>query len=139
MEIVKARIMVVDDDAVMRKHVVDSLFKIGVQAVRECSDGTDALKFMASFWPDVVLTDIYMEPMGGFDFVRKLREHLTVEFRKSRVIFMSADTDITTLEDAQLLGALGYIVKPPTLEILQTKLEWALSKKNNIAWHHAPH
>jgi CheY-like chemotaxis protein len=126
MDIVNARILVVEDDAVMREFVASALTRMGIQEVKVCDDGAQALQLMGSFWPDVVLTDIHMEPMGGLQFVRRLREHFAVEFRKTKVIFMSSDSSRETLKEALPLGTYGYIVKPPTLEILRAKIEHAL-------------
>ena len=98
MKISSARILVVDDDPVMRKFVVNSLEKMGIPTIDSCEDGTQALQMVESFRPDVVLTDIHMTPMNGFEFVRQLREHRNVALRQVRIIFMSADSSTDTLE-----------------------------------------
>jgi response regulator RpfG family c-di-GMP phosphodiesterase len=126
MDIVDARILLVEDDEAMRVYVSGALARLGIQAVKVCADGSSALQLMGSFWPDVVLTDIHMEPMGGLQLVRQLREHFSVEFRQTRVIFMSADASPQTIKQALPLGNYGYIVKPPTLEILRAKIQHAL-------------
>ena len=127
MDLDNARILVVEDDAVMRQYVVTMLDRLGVGEVQECSNGTQALDCMAGFSPDVVLTDVHMGPMDGFDFVRKIRTHASLGLRQSQVIFMSADSSTSTLKQALLLGTRGYIVKPPRLENLRTKLKLALN------------
>lgn len=126
MKITSARILVVDDDAVMRTYVVHSLRRMGIQLIETCTDGSSALQMLESFKPDLVLTDIHMAPMGGLEFVRQLREFPNRAFRKTRVIFMSSDSSSSTLESALPLGTFGYIVKPPRPETLQAKLELAL-------------
>ena len=126
MDMVNARILVVEDDAVMRQYVVATLGRMGVQEVEECANGKEALKLMAAFWPDVVLADVHMEPMDGFDFVRRLRDHPTAQIRQSRVVFMSADCSKSSLSQALTLGILGYIVKPPRVESLRRSVEAAL-------------
>ena len=126
MKITSARILVVEDEAVMRTFTVNTLRRMGVQTIETCADGASALKLVDSFKPDLVLTDIHMAPMGGLEFVQKLREHSNTALRKTRVIFMSADSSSATLEAALPLGTFGYIVKPPRLETLQPKLEAAL-------------
>ncbi len=127
MKIALARILVVDDDAVMRTFVVSSLRRLGIQTIEQCADGSAALAAVEAFKPDLVLTDIHMEPMGGLEFVRQLRALPTASMRKTRVIFMSVDASTGTLEEALPLGSFGYILKPPKPEILQAKLETALS------------
>jgi len=126
MKITSARILVVDDDAVMRSFVVGSLRRMGIQLIETCADGTRAYALVESFKPDLVLTDIHMDPMDGLEFVRQLRAHPNPALRKTRVIFMSSDASSATLEEALPLGTFGYIVKPPRPETLQAKLEMAL-------------
>ena len=70
MNIENARVMVVDDEEIMRSFVVGSLKRMGIQTIETCIDGASALKQAPIFKPDVVLTDIHMQPMGGIDFVK---------------------------------------------------------------------
>ncbi|MEI8168951.1 MAG: response regulator [Rhodoferax sp.] len=126
MKLTSARILVVDDDAVMRTYVVNSLRRMGIQTIETCADGTSALEMIKSFKPDLVLTDIHMDPMDGLEFVRQLRVLPDLALRKTRIIFMSADASSGTLAEALPLGTFGYIVKPPRPETLQAKLELAL-------------
>lgn len=126
MKITGAKILVVEDEAVMRTFVLNTLRRIGIQSIESCADGASALTMVESFKPDLVLTDIHMEPMDGLEFVRQLRAHPSAALRNTRVIFMSADTSAGTLNEAMPLGTFGYIVKPPRLETLRAKLELAL-------------
>ncbi|AGX87864.1 response regulator [Candidatus Symbiobacter mobilis] len=127
MKITQARIMVVEDDPVMRNFVVNNLRRLGIHAIETAADGASALRAVETFRPDVVLTDIHMQPMDGIEFVQQLRSHANQLVRSMKVIFMSADASTTTLEHAMPLGTFGYIVKPPRLETLQAKLELALN------------
>lgn len=126
MNIYLARILVVDDDEVMRIFVVNSLRRLGLQQIEIASDGGTALQAMVAFKPDLVLTDIHMQPMDGLAFVRQLRSHANPLVKNMKVIFMSADASIATLEHAMPLGTYGYIVKPPNLDTLKAKIELAL-------------
>lgn len=126
MKIANTRILVVDDEPVMRKYVTDTLRRLGIQSIATAIDGKDALQTMASFMPDLILTDIHMQPMGGLEFVRLLRSVPNPAISKIRVIFMSADASTDTLEAALPLGSFGFIVKPPRMDTLKAKLELAL-------------
>ena len=121
-----ARILVVDDDEVMRTFVVNSLRRLGLQQIETASDAGTALQAMVAFKPDLVLTDIHMQPMDGLAFVRQLRSHSNQMVKNMKIIFMSADASTATLEDAMPLGTFGYIVKPPRLDTLKAKIELAL-------------
>jgi CheY-like chemotaxis protein len=126
MKIEDAKILVVDDDQVMTMFIVNMLTRLGVLAIGEAVDGKDGLAKVASFRPDVVLTDIHMATMNGIEFVRQLRTHPTVELRKTPVLIMSADSSTEKLNDSLLLGVAGYIIKPPIIAAMKTKLEHAL-------------
>lgn len=121
-----ARILVVDDDEVMRTFVVNSLRRLGLQQIETAADGGTALQAIVAFKPHLVLTDIHMQPMNGLAFVRQLRAHANPMVKTMKVIFMSADASTATLKDAMPLGTFGYIVKPPRLDTLKAKIEAAL-------------
>lgn len=126
MKLEDAKVLVVDDDHVMTMFIVNMLNRIGVREVSEAIDGKAGLAKVASFRPDVVLTDIHMSKMNGIEFVRQLRTHPAMELRKTPVLIMSADSSGEMLNDSLLLGVAGYIIKPPVIAMMKTKLEHAL-------------
>jgi CheY-like chemotaxis protein len=83
MKIEDAKVLVVDDDQVMTMFVVNMLRRLGVREISEAADGKAGLAKVASFRPDVVLTDIHMATMNGIEFVRQLRTHSAIELRKT--------------------------------------------------------
>ena len=126
MKIEEARILVVDDDNVMRQFVVNLLTRLGTSQVLEAIDGQEGLALAGSFRPDLVLSDIHMHPMDGLEFIKQLRTHANIELRKVPVLMMSADSRNQTLREAVPLGIAGYIIKPPQILGLRAKLEHAL-------------
>ncbi len=126
MNLSDAKILVVEDDALMRTFTVKTLQRLGVVHIQECADGTAALKMAKGFRPDLILTDIHMKPMNGLDFVHSLRSSNSAELERIQVIFMSADSSMDTLNATVPLGVAAYIVKPPRLMDLKNKLEAAL-------------
>ncbi len=126
MNLMLAKVLVVDDDEVMRTFVVNSLRRLGIQSIETATDGVSAMRTMASFKPNLVLTDIHMKPMDGLEFVQRLRDHANPLINEMKVIFMSADASSATLQEAMPLGTFGYIVKPPRLDTLKAKIELAL-------------
>lgn len=127
MDIKRARVIVVEDEAVMSTYILNSLRRIGILDVYAFSDGTAALKQMRKLKPDLILTDVHMEPMGGIEFVRELRALEDNQVSSTKVIFLSADSTMATVGEAVPLGVSGYIVKPPTLNALAAKIEQALN------------
>ncbi len=127
MDIKRARVMVVDDEAVMQTFIMNSLRRIGILDLYAFSDGATALRQAITLKPDLILTDIHMQPVGGIEFVRQLRALPHPEISKTKVIFLSADSSGATVSEALPLGVSGYIVKPPNLGALTKKIEQALA------------
>jgi len=114
-----ARILVVDDDPTARDLVKTVLGYAG-HDVREAADGAEGLSRVEAEHPDVIIADLLMPTMDGFEFVRQLRENPV--FAQTPVVFYTA----TYLEsEARVLardcGVLHFISKPAEPEhILQT-------------------
>ncbi len=126
MNLADAKILVVEDDPLMRTFIVNTLQRLGIVQIKECGDGTAALRGVQAFRPDLILTDIHMKPMDGLDFVTQLRSLPGAGKESLKVIFMSADSSRETLSAAMPLGVAAYIVKPPRLADLKNKIESAL-------------
>lgn len=92
MNVEDAKVLLVDDDDVMRMFIVNLLTRLGVQHMQEAIDGQSGLQKVASYLPDIIISDIHMSPIGGLEFVKKLRAHPVIELRKIPVLLMSADT-----------------------------------------------
>lgn len=121
------RVMVVEDEKIMRTFILNNLRRLGVQDIFAFEDGAAALQEVAKLKPDLVLTDVHMQPMGGIEFVRQLRDMENPQLKAVKVIFLSADASAATVGEALPLGVSGYIVKPPALNALAAKIVQALS------------
>ena len=126
MDIKKARIMVVEDENVMSTFILNNLFRIGIRDVHTFKDGSSALREVIRLKPDLILTDVHMQPVGGIEFVRQLRALPSKAVSNTKVIFLSADSSPATIGEALPLGVAGYLVKPPSLGALSNKIELAL-------------
>ena len=120
------RVLVVDDDALMRTYVAEILQRVGIHQIETVDDGKSALVSAIKFLPDIILTDIHMEPMSGIEFVKQLRALPNPTVAQIRVIFMTADSTQETFGEALPLGMRGYMIKPPKLETLKAKIEIAM-------------
>ncbi len=126
MDIKRARIVVVEDEAVMSTFILNNLRRIGILDLFAFTDGASAMKEMARIKPDLILTDIHMQPVGGIEFVRELRSLADNRLSNTKVIFLSADSSASTVGEVLPLGVAGYMVKPPSLAALASKIEAAL-------------
>ncbi len=132
MDIKSARIMVIEDERVMSAFIMSTLRRIGILDIFAYEDGAAALREVTILKPDLILTDIHMQPVGGIEFVSQLRALSNNQISNIPVIFLSADASEATVSEVLPLGVSGYIVKPPSLEALAHKIEVAL--RNRTRW-----
>jgi diguanylate cyclase (GGDEF)-like protein/PAS domain S-box-containing protein len=120
-----AKILIVDDNAANRKLLVALLNFEGHETL-EAVDGKDALAFVRVQRPQLVMSDILMPTMDGFEFVRRLRED--PEFGETPVIFHTAHYHEREAQRlAQSCGVARVLAKPaPAADILQS-VELALA------------
>jgi CheY-like chemotaxis protein len=126
MDLKRARVVVVEDEKIMSTFILGNLRRIGILDLYAFADGTEALREVPKLKPDLILTDVHMQPMGGIEFVRQLRSGANNRIANTPVIFLSADSSAITVGEALPLGVAGYIVKPPNLAALTAKIEQAL-------------
>lgn len=111
----KKRVMVVDDEPGVLRFVSISLSVVGYEVITTTS-GEEALKLVDTAKPDIILLDLLMALLTGFEVLKRLRA-----FSKLPVIVFTARGDIgaQTLEE----GANGFIAKPFMPEHLVKKIE----------------
>jgi diguanylate cyclase (GGDEF)-like protein len=111
-----ATILVVDDRAINREYVLTLLGYSGHRLL-EATNGSSALQIVRDECPDLVITDIMMQVMDGFQFVLRLRADPAVSL--PRIIFLTAtfcETEARAL--AQACGASRFITKPVESQVL---------------------
>ena len=126
MDIKRARIVVVEDEKIMSTFILGSLRRLGILDLYAFEDGASAIREIIRLKPDLILTDVHMQPVGGIELVRQLRALPNPQISGIPVIFLSADSSSTTVVEAMPLGVSGYLVKPPNLTVLAAKIEKAL-------------
>ena len=118
------KILVVDDE----KDIVDS---VSVRLQREgyevavAYDGEEALLQVKEADPDVLLLDLMMPKLNGFEVLKTLREELTDKWRP--VIIVSANGALESLKKGYSLEADLYLTKPCSLEMLLKGIKTMLS------------
>ena len=127
MDIKRARVLVVEDEKIMSTFIMGNLRRLGILDLFGQENGAAALREIPTIKPDLIITDVHMEPMGGIEFVRALRASANSQLANIPVIFLSADSSAATVGEALPLGVAGYIVKPPSLAALNAKIELALN------------
>lgn len=114
--------LVVDDSRVVRKVSRRILEDLGFE-VAEAGDGAEALAWVRTAMPDVILLDWNMPVMNGLEFLRRLRKE--PGGTAPRVVFCSIENDLDRIREALDEGADEYIMKPFDGDIVASKLALA--------------
>ena len=114
------RILVVDDFSTMRRIVRGLLKDMGCTRVAEAEDGVAALSALRSAPFDVVVSDINMPRMNGFDLLKAIKADLGL--KQLAVLLFTAESCKDDILLAAQLGAAGCIVKPFTRTTLGDKI-----------------
>ena len=106
-------IMAVDDEPSVLRVLQRALEPAGFEVI-PVMNGDSALELMGKHRPDLVLLDIMMPGLDGFQVLHRIREQCNVP-----VIMLTARREITTLRDSLATGADDFVTKPfSTLELI---------------------
>ncbi len=126
MESLTGSILVVDDNAVIQQVMKLALEQYG-HHVTLASDGHEAIELMHAHFFDLILLDIMMPTMSGFQVLEYMAKE--PELAAVPVIVVSADSQIDSAIRCIQLGAEDYLVKPPNQTLLRTRVNTSLRKK----------
>lgn len=103
------KVMIVDDSAIVRKHLGELLTKAGINVIGTAADPLFAMQRMKAGWPDVLVLDVEMPRMDGITFLKQVMAE-----RPTPVVMCSTLTEQggqTTMQ-ALAAGAVGFVTKP---------------------------
>jgi response regulator NasT len=119
----KPRVLVAEDEALIRLDLVELLKDEGYQVIGQAADGEEAVAMAREFNPDVVVMDVKMPKMDGISAA----EIIAAE-RIAAVVMLTAFSQRELVERASEAGAMAYVVKPfdasdvtPAIEIAQAR------------------
>jgi two-component system response regulator AtoC len=116
-----AKIVIIDDEPAMVEVIVTLCREKGHQ-VFPFNSAAKAVDQLDTIQPHVVIADIRMETMTGFDVLRHVREH----HRQTAVILITAYASVETAVEAMKMGAYDYVTKPFKIDELQLTVQRAL-------------
>lgn len=125
------RVLIVDDSRTMRNVIKKALLLSGFQ-MEECleaGNGQEALDVLDHHWVDLILADIHMPVMDGFDLLKALSSQET--FSDLPVVMITTEANESRLQEAMGLGARGYIRKPFSPEKIRSFLLSVLGEKDD--------
>ncbi|WGW14050.1 response regulator [Saxibacter everestensis] len=121
------RVVVAEDEAVIRLDIVEMLREIGYDVVGEAADGESAIRLAEELRPDLVVMDIKMPVLDGISAAERI-----TKARIAPVVLLTAFSQRELVEKARDAGAMAYVVKPFTANDLAPALEIALSRHAEI-------
>jgi DNA-binding NarL/FixJ family response regulator len=122
-------VLIVDDDAILQMALTRRLQSQGFE-VMNATSGEEALDLLKANPADVVVSDVMMPGMTGFEFCHQLRslpQGETVPF-----IFLSSLGEITNRVQGHLIGADDYLVKPFSAQELIAKVKGAIARSQRL-------
>jgi AmiR/NasT family two-component response regulator len=125
----KGRILLVDDEALIRMGMRAILKDLGYEVVGEAADGREALQKVAALRPDVVLMDIKMPGMNGLEATRRIMATHPVP-----IIVLTAYNQRSLVEEAADAGVLAYLMKPVRESDVAPAIEVARARFADLRW-----
>lgn len=122
MDNLKAKILVVDDEAAVRRILQTRLTMVGYEVVT-AADGEQALAVFAKEKPDLVVLDVMMPHRDGYDTCQELRKESDVP-----IVMLTALGDVADRITGLQLGADDYLVKPFSPKELEARIQSVLRR-----------
>lgn len=123
------KVLIVEDDPMVaminEKYIQRNK---NFEIVGKCKDGAGALNFLENNEVDLLVLDVYMPHMDGFETLRKIRNRQIIV----DAIMVTAANDRESLEEALHLGIIDYLVKPFTFDRFQMALEKFIAQNNAL-------
>src|SRR5262245_2893276 len=123
----KSNILVVDDNP-DKLHLIEAALSLAGYHVTTASDGVEALAAIESYQPDLVITDVMMPRMNGYELAQRIRANPVTKFIPV-IMQTAAGRRTEDLRRANEVGALGYITDPTDLELLLARTRTLLEFK----------
>lgn len=119
------RILVAEDETLIRMDLVEMLREAGYDVVGAASDGREAIELVESLQPDLAILDVKMPILDGISAAEKIIE-------VSPVLMLTAFSQKDLVERARDAGAMAYVVKPFTINDLVPAIEISISRHRQM-------
>lgn len=119
----KRRVLIADDESIIRLDLGEMLANLGYEVVGEVGDGATAVELALKLRPDLVIMDIKMPGLDGIAAAREL-----TRARVAPVLLLTAYSERNLVERAREAGVVAYLVKPFREAELLPSIEIALSR-----------
>ena len=123
----KTKILIAEDEAIIRLDLKEMLEEEGFDVVGEASDGDAAIRLAREREPDLVIMDVKMPGMDGLTAAEKITEE-----ELSAVLILTAFSQKDLVQRAAEAGAIGYLVKPFQKSDLMPAIDIALARNAQL-------
>ncbi len=129
-EFAQLNVMAIDDEEFARGLITRVLEMIGVGSVLTAENGIDALAQLerTELAVDLVISDIEMPEMNGYEFVRRLRYGAVPHYKELPVIMLTGKDTEKNVRSARIHKISGFVVKPPEVNTLKDHMRRALDR-----------
>ncbi len=121
----KLRVLIADDDPIIRLDLKQMLENLGYEVVAEAGDGKQAVELAVEHRPDICILDVKMPVMDGIEAVTQITED-----NIAPTILLTAYSDKELVDRAKSAGVFAYLVKPfkpsdlpPAIEVARSRFE----------------
>ncbi len=100
-------ILIAEDDEILREQLVESI-ELQIDTIYQTDNGMDAYDMYKKYNPSIILSDIHMPRLNGLGLIEKIRK----EDKDTKIIILSAYTEVAYFQKAVELHLVSYLIKP---------------------------
>ena len=123
----RARVVIAEDEALIRMDLAEMLAEEGYEVVGQAADGERAVELTEELGPDLVVLDVKMPRLDGITAAQRIAGR-----RIAPVVILTAFSQRELVERARDAGAMAYLVKPFTKDDLVPAIEMAVSRFEEV-------
>ncbi len=126
-----ASVMVIDDETFSQRYVSRLLEGIGIGEIITADNGAQALEKLAEREGDLdlVICDVEMPEMDGYEFVRRVRYGVVPKFKDTPIIVLTGQDSEKNVRRARMLKIDGFVVKPPDKGVFERKIRRVITAR----------
>lgn len=127
------KILVAEDETFSQKIVVMVLNNLGAKNIALAQNGAEALEILATATTgqpfNLVISDIEMPDMDGFELARRIRSGIVPKYKDIPILTLTGHSTEENVHKGRAHGIQGFIVKPPSADILERHMKRVLKMK----------
>ena len=123
LDISNIKVLIVDDNAFMRRILMHILQGLHVRKIVQAADGADAFDKLQNFEPDIILVDWEMTSVDGLEFIKMIRNDDRKQDRFIPIILVTAHSQEYRVMQARDAGINEMLIKPVSAELLYKRIQ----------------